>query len=297
MEYGLGIDAGGTATRWALADAAGNVIAQGEVAGISALQMGSTAGREAIHAQFAALAAAVTMQARPVRVVGGITGLGGDSAALAGLLAQQLSLPATAISLCSDIELAYRARFAPGEGYLIVAGTGSIGAWIDADGQFHRAGGRGVILDDGGGGFWIARAALRHIWRGEDEAPGRWRQSPLAHAVFAHIGSEQWDASRKFMYTQERGTVGKLAQAVASAADTDPVAMAILQQAGQELARLASALIARFGARPVALSGRAFQLHPAIGASLRAALPAATVILQGIEPAHVAAAFFAAKSQ
>jgi glucosamine kinase len=296
MEYGLGIDAGGTATRWALADAMGSVIAQGEVAGMSAIQMGTVSGRDTISTQLAALAAAVLTQARPVRVLAGITGLGSDSSQLASLLAQQLALPTTAITLCNDIELAYHARFSPGEGYLIVAGTGSIAAWIDADGHFHRAGGRGVILDDGGGGFSIARAALRHIWRGEDEAPGRWRQSPMAQAVFAHIGSEEWDASRKFMYTQERGAVGKLAVAVAASADTDPVAMAILQEAGQELARLAQALIARFGLRPVAISGRAFNLHPAIGASMRAALPASTVLMQGNEPAHVAAACFAAKS-
>ncbi len=297
MEYGLGIDAGGTATRWALADALGHIIAQGEVAGISAIQMSNPAGRDAIHAQLAALATAVTAQGRPVRLLAGITGLGSERAQLTAVLAQQLALPMTAITLCNDIELAYHARFAQGEGYLVVAGTGSIAAWIDAEGHFHRAGGRGVILDDGGGGFWIARAALRHIWRGEDESPGRWRQSPMAHAVFAHIGSEDWDASRKFMYTQERGTVGKLALAVAAAADTDPVALAILHEAGQELARLATALIARFGVRPVALSGRAFNLHPAIGASLRAALPGGTVLIAGNEPAHVAAACFAAKPQ
>ncbi len=297
MEYGLGIDAGGTASRWALADADGNVIAQGEVAGMSALQMSSSAGRDAIQAQFAALAAAVTAQARPARVFAGITGLGSEAVPLAKLIAQQFSLAPTAVTLCSDIELAYRARFAPGEGYLVVAGTGSIGAWIDEQGQFHRAGGRGVILDDGGGGFWIARAAVRHIWRGEDEAPGSWRQSAMAKAVFAHIGSADWDATRLFIYTQERGAVGKLALAVAASAEADPVAMAILQEAGRELARLAAALTHRFGPRPIALAGRAFQLHPAIGASLRAALPAGTTVLQSNEPAHVAAAFFAAKSQ
>jgi hypothetical protein len=72
---------------------------------------------------------------------------------------------AAAISMRNDVEIAYLDSFAPGEGYLVYAGTGSIAAWIDADGQFHRAGGRGVTLDDGGGGFWIAREAMRHIWR------------------------------------------------------------------------------------------------------------------------------------
>ena len=42
---GLGIDAGGTRTRWALADRAGAIVAEGEVAGLSALQMASDAGR------------------------------------------------------------------------------------------------------------------------------------------------------------------------------------------------------------------------------------------------------------
>jgi glucosamine kinase len=43
----LGIDAGGTRTRWALADAAGTILAEGEVAGLSALQTGNQDGREA----------------------------------------------------------------------------------------------------------------------------------------------------------------------------------------------------------------------------------------------------------
>ena len=37
---GLGIDAGGTQTRWALADAAGAIVAEGAVDGMSATQMG-----------------------------------------------------------------------------------------------------------------------------------------------------------------------------------------------------------------------------------------------------------------
>jgi glucosamine kinase len=144
------------------------------------------------------------------------------------------------------MEIAYRASFAPGEGYLVYAGTGSIGAFIDAAGQFHRAGGRGVVLDDGGGGFWIAREALRHIWRLEDEMPGAWQASPMARAVFDYVGGADWADSRQFIYGQERGAVGKLALAVAATADQDPAAT-ILRAAGRELARLALALTKRFG--------------------------------------------------
>lgn len=293
---GLGIDAGGTQTRWALARADGSIAAEGQVAGLSALQMASESGREAVHATFAELARQALAHGRPARVLAGLTGLGGEGAQVIDWLAHLLDVPAPSVSVCSDMEIAYLDSFAPGEGYLVYAGTGSIGAYIDPDGTFHRAGGRGVMLDDGGGGFWIAREALRHIWRNEDETPGAWRESRLARAVFDHIGGTDWDLSRQFIYGQQRGAIGKLALAVAAAAD-DPVAGRILRDAGVELARLANALVSRFGPRPVVLSGRAAELHPSIFESMRAAVPAPVPLSQSGTRAHHAAARIAVRGK
>ena len=289
-DYALGIDAGGTETRWALAAPGGAIVADGVAPGLSALQMATPHGREAVQAAFAALAAAVLAHGSPRAAQAGLTGFGGDGAQLQGWIAGSFGIAPAAVAICNDIEIAYRASFAPGEGYLVYAGTGSIGAFIDVDGAFHRAGGRGVVLDDGGGGFWIAREALRHIWRGEDEEPGRWQASPMANAVFDQIGGSGWAQSRQFIYGGERGAIGKLALAVAASAERDPAAGAILVEAGHELARLASALIRRFGPRPVALAGRAAGLHPSILASMRAALPPATPLNQTSLRAHHAAA-------
>ncbi len=292
----LGIDAGGTQTRWALADEQGQIVAEGAVAGLSANQMNSQGGSSAVMTAFRALARAVVVHGKPVAIRAGLTGFGGQGAApLKRALAALFTLPESAITLSNDIEIAYLDSFKPGEGYLIYAGTGSIGAYIDQEGEFHRAGGRGVLLDDGGGGYWIAREAMRHIWRNEDEQPGRWRASPMANAVFAQIGGDDWALSRQFLYAQERGQIGVLALAVAASADTDPVAADILTRAGQELARLAMALTGRYGPRPVALSGRAATLHPSIFASMRAALPDAVRLMQGAGHAHHAAARFAGK--
>jgi N-acetylglucosamine kinase-like BadF-type ATPase len=290
LEPGLGIDAGGTQTRWALAAPGGDILAEGTVAGLSALQMGSPHGRDTVRTTFAELAAAVLPHGVPARVQAGLTGFGGDSELLQRWLAELLHMPAADIHFCSDMEIAYRASFAPGEGYLVYAGTGSIGAFIDADGRFHRAGGRGVVLDDGGGGFWIAKEALRHIWRLEDESPGAWRASPMAQAVFDYVGGADWAYSRQFIYGQERGAVGKLALAVAASADRDPAAGAILRNAGHELARLAQALTKRFGPRAVAVSGRAAELHPSIVAAMRELLPAGLAFTQTAGGAHYAAA-------
>ena len=293
---GLGIDAGGTQTRWALAGANGAIVADGAVDGLSALQMSSESGRAALHVTFATLSQAVLAIGQPRAVVAGLTGFGGDDVMLAQALADLLALDAGDVTICNDIEIAYRDSFAPGQGYLVYAGTGSIAAWIDTDGVFHRAGGRGVLLDDGGGGYWIAREALRQIWRREDEAPGSWQASPMAEAVFAHVGGSDWSLSRTFMYGQDRGTIGRLALAVAASADADPLALQILQRAGQELARLALALAARHGPRPVVLAGRAAQLHPAIASAMRAALPASLTMEQKVARPHEAAARQAAKA-
>ena len=293
---GLGIDAGGTQTRWALANADGAIVADGAVEGLSALQMGSDAGRAAVHATFATLCKQVLAVGQPRAVVAGLTGFGGDDVVLAKMLSALLALDAGDIRVGNDIDIAYRDSFEPGEGYLVYAGTGSIAAWIDAEGVFHRAGGRGVLLDDGGGGYWIAREALRHIWRREDEAPGSWQSSPMAEAVFTQLGGSDWSLSRAFMYGQDRGAIGRLALAVAASGDTDPLALDILQRAGQELARLALALTARYGPRPVVLAGRAAQLHPAIAAAMRAALPVSLRMEQKVARSHETAAKLAARA-
>lgn len=293
---GLGIDAGGTQTRWALADSAGAVVAEGTVGGMSALQMGSVAGRDALRGIFALLAAQVLSAGRPVAVCAGLTGFDGAAVLPAQWLSELLNVAPAAVTVRNDIEIAYLDAFAPGEGYLVYAGTGSIAAWIDADGGFHRAGGRGVTLDDGGGGFWIAREAMRHIWRLEDEEPGAWQGSAMARAVFEHVGGSDWALSRQFMYGQERGAIGRLALAVAASADADPVARGIVEQAGRELARIALALVRRHGPRPIALAGRAATLHPLIAQTVRAALPAHLPLRQRETQAHHAAARIALHS-
>lgn len=305
---GLGFDAGGTRTRWALANAAGAIVAQGEVAGFSAAQMQSEAGRIAVRAVLAALQQQVMEQFRlqgqhqgqqpqdgptwpqRLRVHAGLTGFGGDGAALHSLIAEMLAIDAAKLTVGNDIEIAYHDAFAPGEGYLVYAGTGSIAAFIDAGGAFHRAGGRGYYLDDGGGGAWIAREALRQIWRAEDEQPGSWQASPMARAMFELIGGSDWSHTRQLINAGDRGDIGKLALAVAQAAGSDLHAQAILRQAGAELARLGVALTNRFGARPIVLGGRVSQLHALIEASFRAGLPAGSAIEVRVSSAHCAAA-------
>ena len=300
----LGLDAGGTQTRWAIADAQGRVVAEGTAASISGAQLASADGRAAVAATFAAIArdsaAVVAASADPLGAVNaltaGVTGVGAEHLPLlCDLAAAAFALPLAQVQAFSDIELACRAAWAPGEGYVVYAGTGSIAAFLDADGTLQRAGGRGALIDDAGGGHWIAREALRHIWRAEDEAPGTWRDSPLAARVFERLGGSDWADTRAWVYGASRGELGTLALAVAAAADKDSAARAILQAAGRELARLALALTRRHGARPLVLAGRVFDLHPDIESSLRASLPEGLPMQRQVLPFHHAAARIAAQ--
>jgi glucosamine kinase len=299
LTVGLGIDAGGTQTRWALADAAGAQLAEGAGAGMTATALASAEGRNAFAQSIADLARQIgAQQHRPQRVLAGFTGLGADgAAALTAMLAEAFGLPAEKVMLSNDIEIAYRAIFRPAEGYLVYAGTGSIAAYIDEAGVFQRAGGRGSLLDDGGGGYWIAREAMRHVWRAEDERPGAWRDSPMARALLDAVGGPDWDFSRAFIYGKTRGEIGRLALHVAAAAGSDPAAMALLRAAGAELARLANALVARYGVRPVALGGRAVELHPAIAEAFHAALRDGVSAQVRTSAAHLAAASLAARAE
>jgi glucosamine kinase len=227
----------------------------------------------------------------------GITGFDATQLArLRQLASVACAVAGDAVQGMNDIELACRAAFAPGGGYVVYAGTGSVAAFVDADGQLHRAGGRGVLIDDAGGGHWIAREALRHVWRAEDEHPGAWRSSRLAACVFEHVGGSDWSHTRQWVYGASRGELGSLALAVAAAADDDTTALAILQSAGLELARLARALLQRHGLRPLALAGRVFDLHATIESTLRAALPSHPPMTRMTAPAHHAAARLAARA-
>jgi N-acetylglucosamine kinase-like BadF-type ATPase len=273
---GLGLDAGGTATRWALADADGHPIAEGLLAPIAgAMWAQGDAGRQAMRAVFgqafaeAARAAAQALPGAPplAGAWAGITGLAEEHAdAVATALAAACALPRGAVDIVSDVVLACRAAFCPGEGLVVYAGTGSVAAHLASDGRtLERAGGRGPVIDDAGGGYWLGARALRTLWRREDGSPGHMLDSALGREVAGQLGGSDWATHRAFVIRASRGEIGLLGLAVARAANAgDDEARALLLRAGDELAALALPLMRRTPVRAIALAGRVWDLHPAI---------------------------------
>ena len=285
MTIGLGLDAGGSATRWALSDAAGTILAAGEAAPITG-HLYSDAERTRMRDAISAIRGALPHQ--PTAAIAGITGISATSPAAteaAAILAAALAIPPDAVKIEDDIWIACHAAFAPGAGHVVYAGTGSIGAHLQTDGTVLRVGGRGMLIDDAGSAFWIGREALARLWRDRDTDPAH--ASPLAAALDDAIGGASWDAHRAYVYGGGRNAVAQLARAVATA--NDPAARAILHAAGTELARLARALIALAGDKPVALLGRAATLHPAIDTGFRATAPEVQMSIANPDAAAAAA--------
>jgi glucosamine kinase len=283
----LGIDVGGSATRWHCTDEAGAPVLSGSDTGFS----GHIYRPDVLARAEQAIEAISRRIGRVDRIVGGITGLSrGTPEALRLHELLTAAFGTSAITLMSDIELACRSVFAPGKGILVYAGTGSIAAHVAADGTVVTAGGKGVVIDDSGGGYWIAIRALRTILRAEDTQPGSGWSTQLGRAMAETLGGSDWPSVRQAVYGRERGEIGMLALPVACAAQAgDSTALAIMSDAGGELAGLARMLEGRIGCHPITLGGRASLLHPAIFQGLRNALPDRELSLSEIDAAAGAA--------
>lgn len=287
----LGLDIGGTASRYVLCDGQGREVARGRAAGATG-HVFNPAEKDKLRAAFEAIAAEIAPRDLAIASVTlGLTGYGpAVSGVVTALVGEAFGVVSGSVIAVDDIILAYMANFAPGEGHLISAGTGSIGVHIGADGAFTRVGGRGILIDDGGSGSWIALTALDRIYRVLDQDGDFGPVSILAENLLQQVGGRDWSDVRQFVYAGDRGRIGTLAVAVARAAVAgDAAAQAILRQAGVELARLAQALVRRVGPRPIGFIGGVLALHPAIAAEIRDTLGGREVRLLNADASLAAA--------
>ncbi|WDR06252.1 BadF/BadG/BcrA/BcrD ATPase family protein [Devosia rhodophyticola] len=294
----LGIDIGGTASRWAVVDEAGLLVGRGSAMGATA-HVFNPAERARLEATLHDIdhqsAGFLPLRGAYIGITGYGDGLWRDVAPLA---AEILKLPTDRLQITDDMDLAYHAAFAPGAGHLISAGTGSIGLHIAADNSVIRVGGRGLLIDDGGSGTWIALEALNLIYRRIDETGTPDDAAVLAEEIYAAMGGTDWDTARAYIYGGDRGKIGILASSVAKAASRgDAVAHSILQQAGAELARLGQALAKRAGKLPIGYVGGIVSLHPALKKSLIDTLLDYDVVFPQIDAALTAAELAAKKQE
>lgn len=265
----VGIDAGGTRTRAALADSGGALLGEGSGGPGNALSV----GRQELTAHLAAaLAQAVPPGLRgAVRAVyggfaGASPGLGPERGHELAVSCLRAALDGTgmapgAVAVGGDTEIALAsAPGAPGDGLVLIAGTGAVAARVSGGRRVAVADGHGWLLGDDGSGFWLGRQAVRAALAALD---GRGPATALLDAVLAHYGlppdgAAAQDAAEGVVvaaHTRPPVELALLSPAVVTAAgEGDAVARALLADAAELLARAVRALRPR-PAEPLVLSG------------------------------------------
>jgi len=142
----------------------------------------------------------------------------------------------------NDAEPALSGSLGDVEGFLLVAGTGSIAYGRTRSGRTARAGGWGHHLGDEGSAFWIAFEGVK---RGIRSVEGRERAltastSGLADAAIAHFGLPDMPSLIPFVYKQfSKARIASFAPIVARMAKGgDILARAIMEEAAGELVSL-----------------------------------------------------------
>ncbi len=127
-------------------------------------------------------------------------------------------------------------------GIAVVAGTGSFACGRNADGKWARAGGWGHLMGDEGSAYNVARSGLEAAARALD---GRCPETSLSGAIFDAIGVKDRSGLVRAVYARQtdRQWLASLAKVVVAVAEAgDHVALAIIDEAATELARLCRAV-------------------------------------------------------
>ncbi|MFM8259851.1 MAG: N-acetylglucosamine kinase [Vulcanococcus sp.] len=248
-----GFDAGQTHTSCRLARLAADgqlqPLADGEGSGVSHLDApgGSQRFEGALRSSLAAARAAAglaTDQPLAAAAIGASGIEAGSPVQSRGhqLAAAALGLSPAALVVTGDERTALEGAFAAGPGVLVISGTGCIALGRADDGQQHRCGGWGWLLDGAGSALDIGRDGLA---LSVQMADGRLADTPLRAALWQAIGADTPQQVKAAVVTEGFAPAGfaRLAPLVdqqALAGDAD--AQAVIARSAQALAAMVAAV-------------------------------------------------------
>lgn len=243
MNLFLGVDAGGTGTRAILVDAAGTILGRAHGGPGNWQAVGAAAAGATLRSTIAAALRSAGIEAGSVN--GTFLGLAGvRTAADRDLIAVELvplKLGGTVL-LGGDLEAAHAGAHAGAPGIVVIAGTGSAAWGRDACDHNASAGGWGWLVDDRGGGYWLA---LRALSAACEAADGRAPATTLGARAAAFFGAADLRETLTALHAgrRDRAGIAAFAREVRAAADSgDNVALNLIDQAAHELLRLARAV-------------------------------------------------------
>ena len=268
MEYFLGIDGGGTKTKFTLSDEIGNILGESLQKTSHYMQCGFDSLADILNAGADECCAQAGIRRDEIKAVfAGITGYGDgievESKRVKTVFDTVFS--GTASRIENDSANAIAGALLTKPGICVIGGTGSIGVRLDADGTKQMCGGWSYkLFGDEGSGYWIARRMLQSFTRQSD---GREERTVLYDGLLKEFGlnngyqimdliSGQWKLDR----TKIAG-LSRLCVEFAGSGDTRCVQ--ILNEAGEELANIAVALANRTPesySLPVSYAGGVFRI-------------------------------------
>jgi glucosamine kinase len=263
IEYLIGVDGGGTGTRVRLARPSGEELAQAS-AGPSGLSHGIANAWTTILGAIGEACAVADIGSPPLSSMAIGLGLAGvhNKDWAAQFVAADPGFAALVLDTDGFTTLMGAHGGAPGA--IVAIGTGSVGEAMLADGTKVEVGGWGFPAGDEASGAWMGLRALNHI---EQVLDGRVEGGAFAREVIEACGGNR-DAVQIWLGRANQTAYAGLARFVVLHGGSDPVARAILEHAGQEVASIADALD-RSHTLPLALCG-------GLGEVLQAWLPPAT---------------------
>jgi len=251
-----GFDAGQTHTTCRLAalhsDGSWQALAEGQGSGVTHLAAASGAERfqQALRSSLTAALAAAQLKPGTSLTAAGIGASGIEAGSpvqsqATTLAAQSLGLSSDHAVVVGDERTALAGAFEGGAGILVISGTGCIAVGSNGQGQMHRCGGWGWLLDGAGSAMDIGRDGLAVSVQMAD---GRLADSPLRPALWQALGADSAQAVKAAVVAPGFGAAGfaRLAPVVDALAQAgDSHAQCVIAQSAEALALMVHSVAAQ----------------------------------------------------
>ena len=261
MAYIVGMDGGGTKTAVTIAREP-----EDDLLTFAAGPINYNGGdAEAIAAAFAEIFNQIRVRCGNLQEVGHICiGAAGISNPLVvRLLEQQVRQHGYIgpLTITGDQETALYGAQNALQGIILIAGTGSICFGVNAQGEQHRTGGFGHLIDDEGSGYSIGRELLALLVRAED---GRIKDTIIPAMVYKQLGLSTVQEVIGFVYDKHttKKEIAQLAPIMTAACDKgDAQALKLAERCAAGLYELVEPVIERLGLyeSPIAIAGSVLQ--------------------------------------
>ena len=243
-KYYIGIDGGGSKTKFLCFDHAGRECGSAATTGTYCAQDGIDAVLDRLKD---GIAQCLPEQTHDVLIGFGMPAYG-ENRELDALAVKKIreTFAPMQVHIDNDSAIGWAGSLAMKPGISLVAGTGSIAYGRDASGNTERCGGWHEFFSDEGSGYWLGKQLLQLF---SQQSDGRLGQTALYGLVRSKLGlQDDFDIIilTNQQYAQSRKDTAALQKILLEAARMgDPNALACYDRAAEELSRLIVAVLSK----------------------------------------------------